>query len=112
MWVPDIARELDFPRVTETSQGESAECPGVPILMKQDVLGVLEFFSLQTGSPTRIAADPGDRLNQLGQFYQRKRVEARVVTFARAIVEKEPCARPGRRGGPSRDPGEVRLPRG
>ena len=89
MWISDLALVSDFPRATEATQANLQSALAFPILMKQDVLGVLEFFSREFRQPDPELLQVFVTVsNQLGQFCQRKRAESRAVTFATQLWEK------------------------
>ena len=78
-WVPDIARDDNFPRAPIAARDGLHGALGFPILLGGTVLGVLEFFSREIRQPD---ADLHGMLlsigSQIGQFMERRDAEARV----------------------------------
>jgi PAS domain S-box-containing protein len=78
-WIVDVAKDPNFPRAAvATAEGLHAAF-GFPIVLGNEVLGVVEFFSSAILEPDR------DLLNmlavlgsQIGQFLERKRIEEAV----------------------------------
>jgi two-component system, sensor histidine kinase and response regulator len=81
-WIKDLAADPNFPRAEVAAREGLHGALGFPILLGDEVLGVLEFFS-------RVVRDPDDELqemlatvgSQLGQFAERKRAEGELATF-------------------------------
>ena len=44
-WIPDVARDANFPRASTAASAGLHAAFGFPILLRGEVLGVLEFFS-------------------------------------------------------------------
>ena len=90
-WIPDVAEDDDFPRAPSAGREGIHGAFGFPILLGDEVLGVLEFFSREIREPD------SDLLlalsvigSQIGQFIERKGAEQAVLeSEARksAIVE-------------------------
>ncbi len=90
-WIPDVAEDDDFPRAPSAGREGIHGAFGFPILLGDEVLGVLEFFSREIQEPE------SDLLlalsvigSQIGQFIERKGAEQAVLeSEARksAIVE-------------------------
>jgi PAS domain S-box-containing protein len=94
VWLEDVPRDGNFPRAPiAVREGlHSAFC--FPILLKSEVLGVLEFFSKQIEKPDyRLLEMMGAIGSQIGQFIERLeaeeglRIYARDVEIARARAE-------------------------
>jgi PAS domain S-box-containing protein len=84
LWIPDIAREDDFP-CAEIAQREGLHTAvAVPVPYRDRTIGVLEFFSARIPQPdigllemlTTIAS-------QIGQFAEQKRKEEELSTLFR-----------------------------
>jgi len=90
-WIPDVTEDDNFPRAPSAGREGIQGAFGFPILLGDEVLGVLEFFSREIREPD------SDLLlalsvigSQIGQFIERKGAEEAVLeSEARksAIVE-------------------------
>ena len=94
IWLEDVPKDGNFPRALSAMAGGLHSAFGFPILLKSDVLGVLEFFSRQIQKPDhRLLEMMGAIGSQIGQFIERLqaedglRVYARHVEIARARAE-------------------------
>jgi PAS domain S-box-containing protein len=78
-WIPDVAKDDNFPRAPFASREGIHGAFGFPILLGNQILGVLEFFSREIQKPD---ADLLQALSvigsQIGQFMERKEAEARI----------------------------------
>src|SRR5215468_2448871 len=79
VYIPDVARDANFPRAS------IAGCEGLhaafafPILLGGDVLGVVEFFSHEIRQPEQELLNMTATLgSQIGQFIERKRAEEKL----------------------------------
>ncbi|MGH2557014.1 MAG: PAS domain S-box protein, partial [Actinomycetota bacterium] len=78
-WIPDVTQDDNFPRAPYAAREGIHGAFGFPILLGNEVLGVLEFFS-------REIQEPDDQLlqalsvigSQIGQFMERKEAEEAV----------------------------------
>jgi PAS domain S-box-containing protein len=79
VWIPQLASDTNFPRQDAAVQDGLHSALAVPILLRGDTLGVLEFFSRES-RPTDLAIL--EMMNsvgtQIGQFIERHRMRARV----------------------------------
>lgn len=79
VWIDDVTKDDNFPRATAAARDDLHSAVAFPILLGPEVLGVLEFFSHDLREPDeellRMMSTIG---NQIGQFVERKRVEAVV----------------------------------
>jgi len=94
VWLEDVPREGNFPRAPFATAAGLHSAFGFPILLKNEVLGVLEFFSRQIQKPDhRLLNMMGAIGSQIGQFIERLeaeeglRIYARDVEVARARAE-------------------------
>ncbi len=75
-WIPDVTRDPNFPRAPVASRSGLHGAFAFPIIIRDEVVGVIEFFS-------REVREPDDELltmftitgSQIGQFMERKRAE-------------------------------------
>jgi PAS domain S-box-containing protein len=84
LWIPDIAKEDDFPCAEIAQRGGLHTAVAVPVPYRDRTIGVLEFFSARIPQPdigllemlTTIAS-------QVGQFAEQKRKEEELSTLFR-----------------------------
>jgi PAS domain S-box-containing protein len=81
-FAPDIVHDPNFPRGKVVARAGLHSALGFPLLLADEVIGVLEFFSREIGRPDaellEMLATVG---SQVGQFVERKRAEAELATF-------------------------------
>ncbi len=94
VWLEDVPRAGNFPRAPIAVKEELHSAFCFPILLKSEILGVLEFFSKQIEKPDyRLLEMMGAIGSQIGQFIERLeaeeglRIYARDVEVARARAE-------------------------
>jgi PAS domain S-box-containing protein len=90
-WIPDVGKDGNFPRAPSASREGIHGAFGFPILLGDEVLGVLEFFSREIQEPDDALLQALSVIgSQIGQFIERKEAEKAVLeSEARksAIVE-------------------------
>ncbi|HEV8419864.1 MAG TPA: PAS domain S-box protein, partial [Actinomycetota bacterium] len=75
-WIPDVAKDDNFPRAPSAAREGIHGAFGFPILLGDDVLGVLEFFSRQIQEPDEDLLLALSVIgSQIGQFMERKEAE-------------------------------------
>jgi two-component system, sensor histidine kinase and response regulator len=83
-WIPDVVEDPNFPRAPVAARQQLHAALGFPILIRQTVWGVFEFFSREVRP-----RDPGllELLatigSQIGQFSERKRAEEELAVLFR-----------------------------
>jgi two-component system, sensor histidine kinase and response regulator len=81
-WIPDVAQDTNFPRAPMAASAGLHAALGFPILLRGEVLGVLEFFSREIRPPDedllQMLASVG---GQIGQFIERRRAQAELDHF-------------------------------
>ncbi|MCA1596709.1 MAG: PAS domain S-box protein, partial [Chloroflexi bacterium] len=76
VWVLDVARDTSLPRASAASRAGLHGAIAFPILLRGQVLGVFEFFSLDSREPDTDFIEMMDDLgSQVGQFIERARAE-------------------------------------
>ena len=95
VWIPNLRKDRNFPRAPFAERSGLRAGFGFPILLGNEVLGVIEFFSQEIRQPDRelleMIASVG---SQIGQFQERKRAEEKLAHLlvrersARADAEK------------------------
>ena len=56
VWIPDVTVDGNFPRAPVAAREGLHSAFGFPILLRGEVLGVMEFFSREIGRPTPICS--------------------------------------------------------
>ena len=81
-WIPDVALDTNFPRAAVAVREQLHGALGFPILLRGDVVGVMEFFSREIRAPD---ADLFSMLtsigNQIGLFVDRRRAQEELDRF-------------------------------
>jgi two-component system sensor histidine kinase/response regulator len=81
-FAPDTIHDSDFPRGAAVARAGLHAAVGFPLLMGEEFIGVLEFFSREIGSPdSELLAMLTTIASQIGQFVERKRAEAELATL-------------------------------
>src|SRR6185369_12599710 len=76
LYIADVARDLAFARAPIATRENLHAAFAVPIVLGQDVLGVMEFFSNDIRNPDQdLLAMMAVVGSQIGQFIERKRAE-------------------------------------
>jgi signal transduction histidine kinase/ActR/RegA family two-component response regulator len=80
LWIPDVARDDNFPRAAVASKEGLHGAFGFPIVVgTREVLGVMEFFSHDVRAPDKELLQMFAIIgNQMGQFMARKRLEEQL----------------------------------
>ena len=83
LWIEDVTRDPNFPRAPIASKEGLHSAFGFPILLADEVLGVLEFFSPQIRQPdTKLLSSLSAIGSQIGQFIERTEAEAALRLYA------------------------------
>jgi PAS domain S-box-containing protein len=83
LWIEDVTRDPNFPRSSIASKEGLRSAFGFPILLADEVLGVLEFFSHQIRQPdTKLLKLLSAVGSQIGQFIERTEAEAALRLYA------------------------------
>ncbi|HET7441199.1 MAG TPA: response regulator [Terriglobales bacterium] len=86
LWIEDVTRDPNFPRAPIASKEGVHSAFGFPILLGDEVLGVLEFFSHQIRQPdTKLLNLLSAVGSQIGQFIERTEAEAALRLYARDL---------------------------
>ena len=95
VWIPNLKKDRNFPRGPFAERSGLRAGFGFPILLGNEVLGVIEFFSQDIRQPDRELLEMiGSVGSQIGQFQERKRAEEKLAHLlvrersARADAEK------------------------
>jgi signal transduction histidine kinase/ActR/RegA family two-component response regulator len=94
-WIADVTSDANFPRSSFASRAGLRGAFGFPILLGDEVVGVMEFFSQEIRQPDQDLNDMIVSVGfQIGQFHERKRAEEKLAHLlvreraARADAEK------------------------
>ena len=83
LWIEDLAVDSNFPRAPIASKEGLRSAFGFPILLGDEVLGVLEFFSPEIRQPdTKLLNLLSAIGSQIGQFIERTEAEAALRHYA------------------------------
>ncbi len=76
VWIPDMLAESNFPRAPLAARCGLHGAFGFPILLRNQVIGVIEFFSREVREPDKPVLEMMSALGgQIGQFIARKQAE-------------------------------------
>jgi len=94
-WIPNLKKDSNFPRAALAERSGLRAGFGFPILLGNEVIGVIEFFSQEIRQPDpELLEMIGSVGRQIGQFQERKRAEEKLAHLlvrersARADAEK------------------------
>ncbi|HWB02614.1 MAG TPA: GAF domain-containing protein [Verrucomicrobiales bacterium] len=80
VWIPDIAKEAGFRRADAAEGAGLRGALSVPVLVANEVRGVMEFFCRGIRPPDKELLGMFAVLSaQLGQFFERKRLEEHLI---------------------------------
>ena len=101
VWIPDVVVDSNFPRSPMASREGLHSAFAFPIRVRERVLGVMEFFSLELQGPDDALLARMTALgSQMGQFIERRRAEdERALLLVReqeARIQAQALARVGR----------------
>jgi C4-dicarboxylate-specific signal transduction histidine kinase len=75
-YIPDVVDDDNFPRASLAAEGMLHAAFGFPILLRGEVLGVMEFFSHEIRQPDQPLLEMMATIgSQIGQFIDRKQAE-------------------------------------
>jgi len=93
LWIEDVTKDSNFPRAAIASREGVHSAFGFPILLGDEVLGVLEFFSHQIRQPdTKLLNLLSAIGSQIGQFIERTEAEAALRIYARDLESAKQVA--------------------
>jgi signal transduction histidine kinase/DNA-binding response OmpR family regulator len=93
LWIEDVTKDPNFPRAPIASKECLHSAFGFPILLGDEVLGVLEFFSHQIRRPdTKLLNLLSAVGSQIGQFIERTEAEAALRVYARELESAKQAA--------------------
>ena len=87
-WLEDVPKDGNFPRSVIAAREGLHAATGLPVLLRGEILGVMEFFSRETRHPEpgvmEMLATIG---SQIGQFLERKEAEEELDRFFRLSLD-------------------------
>ena len=93
LWIEDVTCDPNFPRAPIASKEGLRSAFGFPILLADEVLGVLEFFSPEIREPdTKLLKLLSAVGSQIGQFIERTEAEAALRLYARELESAKQVA--------------------
>jgi PAS domain S-box-containing protein len=79
-WIPNVVKDDNFPRALAAESDGLRGAFGFPILLGEEVVGVLEFFSREIRQPDQdLLKMIGAVGSQIGQFQELKRAEEKLA---------------------------------
>jgi PAS domain S-box-containing protein len=88
-WIRDLSQDANFLRAPAAITSGLSGAVAFPILLGTDVLGVMAFFSKTPITPDEQSLELFSTIgNQIGQFIERKRAEAKLAEAVRSLAEK------------------------
>jgi PAS domain S-box-containing protein len=86
VWIEDVTHDTNFPRSEVAAREGLHAAFGFPILLKAEVLGILEFFSHEIQKPDRRLLEMMGAIgSQIGQFIERLEAEDALRIYARDL---------------------------
>jgi PAS domain S-box-containing protein len=81
-WIPDVTKDDNFPRAAFAAKDGLRASLGFPIVADGEVVGIMEFLSDEILEPDQEILQMGSALgSQIGQFFERQRVEVELGRF-------------------------------
>jgi two-component system, sensor histidine kinase and response regulator len=81
-WIPDVVQDSNFPRAPIASREGLHAAFGFPVLLRGEVLGVMEFFSREIRAPDEDLLSMLTSVgNQIGLFFARRRAQEELDRF-------------------------------
>jgi PAS domain S-box-containing protein len=98
VWISNVMKDNNFPRAAAADHAGLRGAFGFPILLGEEVVGVIEFFSREIRRPDQELLDMiGSVGQQIGQFQERKRAEEKLaqllVSERTALADSEKANR-------------------
>lgn len=85
-WVHDVAQDHTLPRASVAADANLHGAVGVPIILGREIVGIMEFFSVQTVLPDQELLQMLTAIgNQIGIFLERKHAESKAWVLLQAV---------------------------
>ncbi len=86
-WITNVHEDTNFPRGAVALRAGAHGAVGFPILLGDEILGVLEFFSREARPPDEAQIDMMAAIgSQIGQFVERKRHAERLAKINECLL--------------------------
>jgi len=86
VWLPDLAKEHNFPRAPMALREGLHSAFGFPIRGTRGVMGVIEFFSPEIREPDSDILELFDAIgSQIGLFIERREAEEQLLVYSRDL---------------------------
>src|SRR5258708_4853628 len=80
VWISNVMKDNNFPRAAAADRAGLRGAFGFPILLGEEVVGVIEFFSREIRRPDQELLEMISSVGQqIGQFQERKRAEEKLA---------------------------------
>jgi PAS domain S-box-containing protein len=87
-WIPNVVEDHNFPRTPAALKNGLHAGIGFPIMIEDEVVGVMEFFSKQIHEPdTELLWMLGALGTQIGQFIKRKKAEEKQLSLSKELED-------------------------
>jgi two-component system sensor histidine kinase/response regulator len=81
-WIPDVVRDSNFPRAAIASREGLHAAFGFPVMLRGEVLSVMEFFSVEVRTPDdELLSMLSSVGSQIGLFFARRRAQDDLDRF-------------------------------
>jgi PAS domain S-box-containing protein len=81
-WIPDVVNDRNFPRAEIASREGLHAAFGFPVMLRGEVLSVMEFFSVEIRTPDEELLSMLSSVgNQIGLFFARRRAQDELDRF-------------------------------
>ena len=88
-WIPDVLTESNFPRLASAAKCGLRAAFGFPVMLGNETLGVVEFFSRDIRKPDAELLEMFAALgSQIGQFVERKRAEEEIRALNKSLERR------------------------
>src|SRR5262245_62121675 len=86
LWLPNLAKEQNFPRAPMALREGLHSAFGFPIRSTRGVMGVIEFFSPEIREPDSDILELFDAIgSQIGLFIERREAEEQLLVYSRDL---------------------------
>ncbi|MDF1757226.1 MAG: GGDEF domain-containing protein [Legionellaceae bacterium] len=83
VWIKDVFKDDNFPRAKSCRNLEIISAIGFPIIVNDELVAVMEFFSCEREEPDRNILRTFELLGQqIGHVFDKKRIERKMEVFA------------------------------
>jgi PAS domain S-box-containing protein len=88
VWIPDVSRETNFPRLSASAQAGLRGAFAYPVVIDEQAVGVIEFFTRRIGEPDAgLLEMMATVAGNVGQFIERKAAEEELRRSEEELAE-------------------------